>query len=260
MKKNTITLLWLILITNVGFAQSEKIKIQPDNPVETNYLKMDDFYTTHYLYIDLFLRENLFPEATADEVSSILKAMKKYVSSENKLSVEIERPGNQKYLIRFVVLKRDDGTELLIAFTNWTVQKRKFETEIDIKNNSYTRWYFLNGNRMTYRKDMSDQNDYTSMSQIDLANAFIFDELPENDAQIKPLLDTALELADIALPDKIMGHLILLKYYIFQKDSNSITKQVKRLEDLFEENASKTNINGLKVAFDATKFQIELME
>jgi hypothetical protein len=260
MKKALITL-FLVLLTSLGFAQSEKIKIKPDNPNEENYLKMDDFYVTHYLYIDLFLRENLFPEATAEDVSSILRAMKKYVSTENKLTVEIEKPDNQKYLIRFVILKREDGTELLIAFTNWTVKTRKFEKEIKMENNSYTRWYFLNGNKMTYRQDMSEQNDYSKMNQIDLANAYLFDEIPENDSQIKSMLDKALlNDSDIALSEKIMGHLILLKYHVFQKDDQGITKQVERLEDLFEKNASESSIRGLKLAFDATKFQMKLMK
>ena len=81
-------------------------------------------------------------------------------------------------------MKKDDGTEMLIAFTNWSVEKQKFEEEIKIENDSYTRWYFLNGTKMTYRKDMSEQNDYSIMSNTALANAYLFDELSENDSKI----------------------------------------------------------------------------
>ena len=38
---------------------------------------------------------------------------------------------------------------------------------------------------MTYRKDLSGDNDYSSMNDIDLANAYLFDELPENDNEIE---------------------------------------------------------------------------
>jgi hypothetical protein len=251
MHRKIIVLLALILFTNIGHAQSEKIKIKTDHLSESNYLKMDDFYLTHYLYIDLF------PEATSEEVSSILKALKKYVSVENKLDIEIEKPGKRNYLIRFSILKKDDGTELLIAFTNWSTKRKVFEKEIKIENDSYTRWYFLNGNKMTYRKDMS--NHYSSMTKSDLANAYLFDELPENDIKIKSTIDEVLNQSDLGLSDKIMANLILLKYQISQKDNDNVVGQVEYLSTLFESNTSESNLRGLESAFNATKFQIELM-
>ncbi|MFD2914862.1 hypothetical protein [Psychroserpens luteus] len=259
MHRKIIILLVLILLTNIGYAQSEKIDIKTGDLTESNYLQMDDFYLTHYLYIDLFLRENLFPDASPEDVSSILKALKKYVSVENNLDIEIEKPGKRNYLIRFAILKKDDGTELLIAFTNWSTKERIFEKEIKMENDSYTRWYFLNENKMTYRKDMSDQNDYSNMTKSDLANAYLFDELSKNDTEIKSTIDEFLNESDLSVSDKIMTNLILLKYQIFQKDNNNLIKQTAYLNELFEINKSEPNIKGLKMAFDATKFQIELM-
>jgi hypothetical protein len=260
MQRKIITLLLLAIFTNFGYAQSDKINIKTDNLSESNYLKMDDFYLTHYLYIDLFLRENLFPKANPEDVSSILKALKKYVSVENKLDIEIEKPGKRNYLIRFAILKKDDGTELLIAFTNWSVKKKKFEKEIKIENDSYTRWYFLNGNKMTYRKDMSNQNDYSNMTKSDLANAYLFDELSNNDSEIKNTIDKVLNQSDLIVSDKVMANLILLKYQILQKENDNVTKQTEYLTELFEKNKSESNLRGLLMAFDATKFQIELMK
>jgi hypothetical protein len=260
MNRKIITFLILAIFANFGYAQSEKINIKTENLTEANYLKMDDFYLTHYLYIDLFLRENLFPEASPENVSSILKALKKYVSVENKLDVEIEKSGKRNYLIRFVILKKDDGTELLIAFTNWSVKKKEFEKEIKMENDSYTRWYFLNGNKMTYRKDMSDQNDYSTINKSDLANAYLFDELSENDSEIESTIAEYLNQNDITVSDKIMVNLILLKYQIFKKENDNIAKQTEHLTELFEQNKSESNLRGLQVAFDATKYQIELMK
>ena len=260
MKRKLTSLLLLVLFTNFGYSQSNKINIKTEHLTEANYLNMDDFYLTHYLYIDLFLRENLFPEADPEDVSFILKALKKYVSVENKLDVEIEKPGKRNYLIRFAILKKDDGTELLIAFTNWSVKKKEFEKDIKIENDSYTRWYFLNGNKMTYRKDMSNKNDYSSMNKSDLANAYLFDELTENDSEIKNTIDDYLNHSDLSVPDKITANLILLKYQIFKKENDNVTKQTKYLNELFEENKSESNLKGLQVAFDVTKYQIELMK
>ncbi|WP_339684584.1 hypothetical protein [uncultured Nonlabens sp.] len=260
MHRTIITLLLLALFTNTGYAQSEKFTIKSDNLSESNYLKMDDFYLTHYLYIDLFLRENLFPDASPEEVSSIIKALKKYVSVDNNLDIEIEKPGKRNYIIRFALLKKDDGTELLIAFTNWSVKEKKFEREIKIENDSYTRWYFLNGNKMTYRKDISNQNDYSSMSTADLANAYLMDELSDNDSEIKSTLDELLNQKDLSVSDKIMANLILLKYQIFQKDTDNLSKQTEYLNELFEKNKLEYNLRGLQMAFDATKFQMELMK
>jgi len=258
--RKIITLLLLALFTSIGYTQSEKIKIKTSHLKESNYLKMDDFYLTHYLYIDLFLRENLFPEASPEDVSSILKAMKKYVSIENKLDIEIEKPGKTNYLIRFTILKKDDGTELLIAFTNWSTKKRIFEKEIKMENNPYTRWYFLNDTKMTYRKDMSDKNDYSNMTKTDLANGYLLDELTENDTQIKSTIDETLKESDLTVSDNIMANLILLKYQIFQRDKDNVIKQTEYLNELFENNKSESNLKGLEMAFNATKFQIEIMK
>ncbi len=260
MIKKLITLLLLIVSTNFGYAQSEKITIKTDHLAAANYLSVDDFYLTHYLYIDLFLRENLYPYATSEEVSSILTALKKYLSLENKLDIEIEQPGKRNYLIRFAILKKDDGTELLIAFTNWSTEKKKFEKEINIKNNSYTRWYFLNGNKMTYRKDMSNEHDYTSMSKSDLADAYLFDELSDNDSEIKSTIDEVLHQNEVGVSDEIMANLMLLKYHMLQKENDQVTKLTEDLTVLFEKNKSNSNLRGLQAAFNATKFQIELMK
>ena len=260
MHKRIFIISLLILLTNIGYAQSDKIKIKTENLKESNYLKADDFYLTHYLYIDLFLRENLFPEASPEDVSSILKALKKYVSVENKLDIEIEKPGKRNYLIRFAILKKDDGTELLIAFTNWSTKEKIFEEEIKMENDSYTRWYFINGNKMTYRKDMSNENDYSNMTKSDLANAYLFDELSDNDTKIKSTLDEILNQSDLNISDNIMANLILLKYQMFQRDNDNVIKQTKYLNKLFENNKAESNMRGLEMAFDATKFQIELMK
>ena len=258
MNRKIITLLLLAIFTNFGYSQSDKINIKTEHLTEANYLKMDDFYLTHYLYIDLFLRENLFPEANAEDVSSILKALKKYVSVENKLDIEIEKPGKRNYLIRFTILKKDDGTELLIAFTNWSVKKKEFEKDIKMENDSYTRWYFLNGNKMTYRKDMSDQSDYSTMNKSDLANAYLFDEISENDSEIKNTIDKYLNQSELSVSDKIMANLILLKYQILQTEIDNVTKQTEYITELFDTNKSESKLRGLQAAFNATKFQIEL--
>ena len=260
MRKNAITLLLLVIFIHFGHAQSSRVSIKTDHLKEANYLKMDDFYLTHHLYIDLFLRENLFPEASPEEVASVLKAIKKYVSLENKLDIEINKPGKGNYLIRIAILKKDDGTELLIAFTNWSVNKQAFEKEITFENNSYTRWYFLNGNKMTYRKDMSDKNDYETMSKLDLANAYLFDELPDNDAKIPKMLIKFLNQDNIDVSDRILANLILLKYQILKRENEIVTKQKEYVTKLFETNGNNPDLRGLQMAFDATKFQIELMK
>tara|TARA_R110002033_G_scaffold160965_1_gene197430 strand:+ start:3938 stop:4720 length:783 start_codon:yes stop_codon:yes gene_type:complete len=260
MFNRTLIIPLLLVITSIGFAQSDNINIKSEHLTETNYLKADDFYLTHYLYIDLFLRENLFPTAGVEEVSSIITAIKKYVAVDSPLEIEIEKPGKRNYLIKMAILKKEDGTELLIAFTNWSTKERKFEKEIKMENDSYTRWYFLNDSKMTYRKDMSKENDYSSMSKSDLANAYLFDELPENDAKIKSTIDATLEDSDLTIIDNISTNLILLKYQIFQKDSNSIVKQTELLDALFKTHKDTYDLRGLEMAYNATKFQIELMK
>jgi hypothetical protein len=260
MYKRLFIVLLLGLLTSIGYAQSDKIKIKSEHLNESNYLKADDFYLTHHLYIDLFLRENLFPEASSADVSSIIKAIKKYVTADTPLEIEIEKTGKRNYKIKVAILKKDDGTELLIVFTNWSTQKRVFEKEIKTKNDSYTRWYMLNGSKMTYRKDISSQNDYSTMDKTDIVNAYLFDELTENDNKIKSTIDEILNENDLSISNNLMANLMLLKYQILQRDTESVMKQAKYLNELFETHKSETNLKGLKMAFYATQFQIELMK
>lgn len=243
---------------NNGFGQSNKINIKTDNLPIANYLQMDDFYLTHYLYIDLFLRENLFPSATAEDVNKVLNAIKTYVSDKNTLEIEIDKPGKRNYIIKMAVLKKEDGTELLIAFTNWNVREKIFEKEIKMENDSYTRWYFLNNDKMTYRKDMSDQNDYENASKVDLANAYLLDEIKDNDSMVDETLEDILSNDNLSEEENIMANLILLKNEIFKRNKSGIADQVDILDNLFE-NAMLRH-GGLIAAFNATKFQIDLMQ
>lgn len=260
MYKRIFLVLLLALLTNIGYSQSDKIKIKAEHLNESNYLKADDFYLTHHLYIDLFLRENLFPEASIADVSSIIKAIKKYVSVETPLEIEIVKPGKKNYKIKIAILKKDDGTELLIAFTNWSTIKRVFEKEIKMENDSYTRWYILNDNKMTYRKDLSSKSDYSNMDKTDIANAYLFDELTDNDDKIQSIIDEVLNENDLSISDNIMANLILLKYQIFKGETKSVVKQTKYLNELFKIHSSTANLKGLEMAYNATKFQIELMK
>ncbi|MEL0650613.1 hypothetical protein V6246_04210 [Algibacter sp. TI.3.09] len=255
-----ILLIAIIFITSFGYTQSEKIIIKSDQLNEANYLTADDFYLTHYLYIDLFLRENLFPMASTEDVLSILKAIKTYVSVEMPLEIEIEKPGDRNYLIKMAILKTDDGHELLVAYTNWNTREQLFEKEIDIANDSYTRWYFLNGNKMTYRLNMSDKSDYSAKSKPNLAQAYLLDELPENDGKIKSTIDDILKEKNLNISDKILANLVLLKYHMYLRDSSSVMKQAKYLNELFAEHPQEPSILGLKMAFNAAEFQIELMK
>ncbi|WP_422104042.1 hypothetical protein [Winogradskyella sp.] len=254
----TLATLVLILFAFFAFPQSPRFTIKSDGMEAINYLQMDDFYLTHHLYIDLFLRENLFPDATADEVSTILSAIKTYVAEDSPLEIEVKKPGKANYIIKMAILKKDD-MELLIAFTNWSPQKKTFEKEIKMENDSYTRWYFLNDDKMTYRKDMSDQSDYNSLEKVDLVNAYLFDELLDNDELIEPTIEALLKDDGLAVEDRIMAQLIWLKYAILKRDSEKIASLVDDLRQQFETDVTH-NLRGLEVAFKATEFQIELMK
>lgn len=156
-----------------------------ENLKEENYLKIDDFHLAHYLYIDLFLRENLLPDAKLEEVSTVINAIKKYVSPENSLVKEIEKPNENNYLIAIMLAKKENE-ELLICYTNWNPNIKAFED--GVKDDSYTRWYFLNQNKMIYRNDLSKEKDYSKLNNIDLSNAYLFDDLIENNSKIEKMI------------------------------------------------------------------------
>lgn len=113
---------------------------------------------------------------------------------------------------------------------------------------------------MTSRNDLSKEKDYSKLNNIDLSNAYLFDEIKDNDSKIEKLILEATNNEDINIEDYIRGQLILLKYYIFSQDKNKIQEVRKHIEKQFENNKDKTNLKGLEVAFKTTLFQIDLMK
>ena len=255
-KKFLPAILMVLLLSNL-YAQKSPVKIYTDGLKEMNYLKADDFYLTHHLYLDLFLRENLFPEATPDEIIPILKAIKKYVGIDQPLYIEVEKPGETNYLIKIVVVKTETA-ELLIAVTNWNLVQRKFENKDG--DNHYVRWYFLNDDKMTYRKDISTENDYSKMGKIDLANAYLFDELVKNDTLIEPVLDEVLQKKSLELSDEVYARLVLLKYYMYKRNDDKIDEEVKFLKAELTPEQEQPDMKAWKSAFNVTLNQRELME
>lgn len=256
MNKITLTI-FILFFYLIGNAQTNRIKVKSENLTGENYLKVDDFYLTHYLYIDLFLRENLLPDARLEEVSTVINAIKKYVSPEKPLVIEVEKPYDNNYVIVIMLVKKENE-EILICYTNWNPNLKTFED--GIKDDSYTRWYFLNDNKMTYRNDISKEKDYSKLNNIDLSNAYLFDEIKENDSKIEKLISEATNNEDITIEEYIMGRLILLKYYILNQDQNKIQEVREDIAKHFENNKDKTNLKGLEVAFKTTLFQIDLMK
>ena len=68
---------------------------------------------------------------------------------------------------------------------------------------------------MTYRKDMSNQNDYSTMNKSDLANAYLFGELSENDSEVEKTINEYLNQNDLKMTIKNTSMLEKYKKNIF---------------------------------------------
>jgi hypothetical protein len=255
MNISKILIIFLIIINFQGKAQVNRVMTNSENLKEVNYLKSDDFYLTHYLYIDLFLRENLLLDATKEEVVSVLSLIKKHSNAENPLEIVINKTNDIKYKITVVLIK-NEKEEILALYTNWNPVLKKFEEKIT--DDSYTRWYFLNDKKFTYRKDMSKEKDYQSMKKSSLANVYLFDELDENDSEIENLFKSKNSSDDIE--EDLYFELVMLKYFIFKRNQSKADEIIKSLNIKFEQNKEERKIKGLEHAFKTTLFQIELMK
>ena len=241
---------------NFAIGQSENVKYYTNNDAKSKYLKADKFYLTHYLYLDLFLREDLYKEANPNEVAYILNLIKEYSSIDHPLDIEIRLNKKTTYKLRVKIAEKD-GEVLFIVFTNFNLQTKKYEKEIT--GESYTRWYFLNGSKLTYRKDMSRENDYDTMNEIDLANAFLFDEIIENDKQVESTAKKGIETEEDRF-QIFIGDLILLKNSIYQSENDKTKKLIDQIESDIKSNKGEKGIASIQSILDVTKFQIELMK
>ena len=91
--------------------------------------------------------------------------------SEERLKWEADFDGLEKFKewILNYSIELEGKEEILALYTNWNPVLKKFEEKIT--DDSYTRWYFLNDKKFTYRKDMSKEKDYQSLKKSSLANA-----------------------------------------------------------------------------------------
>lgn len=250
-------LLLLILITIINFqgeAQTSRVLTDSDKLQSVNYLRADDFYLTHHLYIDLFLRESLLLDATKEEVLSVIELIKRHTSFDRPFVIVIQKSEVIVYKITVVLIKKEEE-EILALYTNWNPILKKFEETIT--DDSYTRWYFLNDKKMTYSRDMSTEKDYQNLDKSALANAYLFDELVENDSEIENLFATRSE--NDSLEEALYFQLVMLKYFIYQRHQPQIDDIIRSLKIIFEQHKSEQKIRGLAHAFHTTLFQIELM-
>ena len=96
------------------------------------------------------------------------------------------------------------------------------------------------------------------MDKVDLANAYLFDELIENDKDIKTsIAESKLDTEDVK--QLLMGELILLKSFILEGKKTETSKLTEQIEETLKLNEMNRALRGIQIAFDATKFQMELM-
>ena len=254
-----------ILIFSFLFLQLTLIKAQNQiqftvsNSARSNIYQIDEFFFVHQLFADAFFMTDLHKQLSKDEMLKILDEILYKISSDNKVGVLVKQPtGADAKLVFFIKENTPDGT-MLAMMTNFNPETRKYTKELDNKK-SLTRWYFIKGKKLVYRKDLFSKEEENKRKKIgvnETIDFYLFDDNNENDSLIKPLIDGEILDKSSSTENKLYAKLYLGEYFLSHYDFESAQKAISDLKDYFE-NYKQNLTNGFQTIITMAEVEFEL--
>jgi hypothetical protein len=234
MIRKTIFSLIIFSISMTINAQ-EKFKIFKENQESENPFGINQYSFVHHICPDSFFMMDLDKELDYDEMALIVRQIYNGVTLKDKVQLIYEQ--TEPTTGRVTYFTKDDEQKgiMFIMLTNFNKATRKFDVKPD-PNDQLARWYFIKNDRLIYRKDLFsseiEQTKIASDRKSDLIKYYLFDDNPENDNQIKPLIDKILESGDNG-PDNYFAQIYLIQFYLMNGDIIDAGNSLKELDDYF---------------------------
>ena len=248
----------ILLVGYPSFGQ-QKIRIEAEQS-DANYLsKIGDFYFVHHTFADAFFMTDLYKQLSYDQMVMILKAVNGGVTQKDKVTIIVDQESEPEARLVFFIKNHPENGETLIMMTNFNTQTRKFTANLDAEN-SLTRWYFIRGDKLVYRKDLfskSEERKKKKQAPHKLIDYYLLDDNRENDAKVKPLIDDLIK-SDANSKEILYGKLYLGEYWLQKGDMEKAGQSVEDLADYF--NSQSDIPKGFKLIVDMATAEFEILK
>ncbi len=262
MKKQILILSILLSFISIKSIGQDRIKIYSENKESRNYYEISEFYFVHQVFADAFFMTDLYKQLDYDEMANILKTVLFKIDNENKVNVTIAQEKGPEGKLAFFVKEGTKNGTLLAMMTNFNSQKRKFTKKID-EQNSIARWYFIEGDKLVYRKDLyyeKLENEKKQGEAYELIDFYLFDNNKENDSKVKGLIDDILNNDSSSNIDILYAKLYLGEFYLLNGELENAQKSVSELKDYFKKYKDNGIPHQYSLITNMAETELELMK
>lgn len=211
----TISFLFATIMSFGIMNAQKKFNVYYTGEVKSNTYNFDKFIFVHNFCSDAFYRTDLYKQLTSVEMAGIIETVRQRISPDNRIKFEFPQSEKPDAVLLFVIEPVTKDGPILILSTNFDQEIRKF-TEDD--KNHLVRWYFIRDKLTIYRKNLFNKQDEEKLirkgEKGDLVELYMFDEVPENDSKVKPLIDEILADKDATDIEKLNAYYYNQEYYL----------------------------------------------
>lgn len=254
---NKLLYFGILFFVSTYCGAQEKFIIERENTTSTHELGISKFYFVHQTFADSFFMMNIQDELSYDEMAQVLKNIYNGVTLKDAVRIEYLHTKPVKGKAAYFVKDDPKKGKILIMLTNFNNTTREFDKKPDPKD-QLARWYFIVGDKLVYRKDVYSKEKEKTAKKGDLhelIGLYLFDEIVENDALVKPLIDKLLQ-SDTFGENKLYGYLYLSEYHLFHNNIEEATKAINEMKTLFETDMSIDRAYKLIVKMGTAELEI----
>lgn len=185
----------------------------------TNWLGLDEYFTVHYLYTDIFYHLRLHKRFGLGDKIRIVAGLLYNLDFDNPVNLVIEGfLGGQDLVVSLQLIRVGDQLSLLLA-TNYDARTEKIVKNVRNLARTYKRSYLILDNRMIALTDLYNRNEEDRLIAAnraeDLARFYIFDGKRSNDTLAEGLLIGSIREAKSA-DERSLAQITLSHCYMAQ--------------------------------------------
>ena len=238
----------------------EKVKVLYTGDPITNSYNFEKFKFTHQIFADAFFRTSLHKDLTSTEMAEIVETVRQRISESNFIKFEINLENSPKATLIFSIEPKTKDGAILIMTTNFDSETKKYGTNND---NNFVRYYFIKGNKIVYWKDLFSSEKETNLikenNKSDLIELYMNDEVSENDAKIKTLIEEIINNSNSTKIENLYAKLYLQEYYLLTDKFELASKTQEDLQKYFEEYSNSEIPSNYSIISKMAKCELEIM-
>lgn len=186
---------------------------------QSNWLRLNEFFTVHYLYTDIFYRLRLHRSLTLPDKTKILAELLYNLDFDNPVNLIVEGfQGSANLVVSIQLIRIGDQMSVLLA-TNTDREGKEIFSGVQNIAKTYKRSYVILEDRLIALTDLYSESKEAELIEKnradDLARFYIFDGNSANDSVAEGLLIGSIREAKTAV-ERGHSQLSLCRYYLSQ--------------------------------------------